>query len=77
MENLNEQEQLKAVRRNGLVIRDIKNPSEQVQLAAIERNSGAIEYIKNPTGRVIKEYLKRVLDRRLSGGYHGQFNESN
>jgi hypothetical protein len=44
-----EEQQLEAVKRDGYLIRHIKNPSEAVQLAAIAENDWAIQFIMNPS----------------------------
>jgi hypothetical protein len=49
---ITEQEQLKAVSRNGLSIRYINNPSEKVQLAAVAQDAHAIMHINNPSEKV-------------------------
>ena len=54
-----EQEQLKAVRKNGFAIQLIKNPSETVQLEAVKQKGSAIKYIKNPSENVQLEAVKQ------------------
>jgi hypothetical protein len=50
--DLSEEEQIKAVANYPIIIKDIDNPSEKVQLYAIKRNPHNIQYIKNPTEKV-------------------------
>ncbi len=47
-----EQEQYKAVKYNGFVIKTIKNPSEALQILAVRDEYDAIKYIKNPSEKV-------------------------
>ena len=42
------EEQLEAVKENGLSIEYIKNPSLEVQLEAYKQNPASVEYIDNP-----------------------------
>jgi len=58
-DNPSEQEQLKAVSRQGISIQNFKNPSEQVQLAALKQDIDAIQYITNPSEAVQLEAVKQ------------------
>ena len=61
-ENLNElseEIQLKAVRKDGYSIRYIDNPSEELKLEAVKQNGYAIEYIDNPSFEMKLEAVKQ------------------
>ena len=47
-----EKSRLKKVTKNGLAIKNIKDPSEDVKLAAVKQNGTAIQYIKNPSEKI-------------------------
>ena len=49
-----EEEQLKAVKLDGEVIKLIYNPSEEVQLAAVKQAGYSIQYINNLSEKVIR-----------------------
>ncbi len=53
-----EENQLAAVKQDGLAIRFIYNPSEMVQLAAVKENGLAIQFIHNPSEQVHLEAVK-------------------
>ena len=59
LNNMSEQEQLEAVREDGLLIQYIDNPSEKVQIEAVSRNGLAIRYIDNPSEKVQLEAVSR------------------
>ena len=50
--NMSDEEQLAAVKRDGWAIRFIKNPSIEVQLAAVKQYVYAIQWIENPSPAV-------------------------
>ena len=58
LNNMSEQEQLEAVRREGTDIQYINNPSEKVQLEAVRENGYSIKYIDNPSERVQLEAVR-------------------
>ena len=58
LNNMSEQEQLEAVREDGLLIQYIDNPSEKVQIEAVSRNGLAIQYINNPSEEVQIEAVR-------------------
>ena len=53
-----EEEQLKAIKKDGNEIAYIHNPSEKVQLEAVKRNCRSIQYINNPSEEAQLEAVK-------------------
>ncbi len=49
---LSEEDQIKAVKRYPSAIYDIKNPSEDVQLTAVNLQVGVFQYLKNPSEKI-------------------------
>ena len=59
LNEMKEEIQLKAVRRDGSYIQYIDNPSEQVQLEAVRQNGNVIKYIDNPSEEVQLEGIRQ------------------
>lgn len=53
LNELNEQQLIKLVRKSPKAICKIKSPSEKVQLAAFKKDKSCIKYIKNPCDKLL------------------------
>lgn len=59
IDHLTKAEQLKMVKKDGFLIRNILNPFEEVQLEAVKEDGFSIAFIDNPSRAVKIEALKQ------------------
>lgn len=62
--DLNENKQLRLIKKNYIHIRNISNPTKKIQLEAIKQDFNAIIHIENPTKKAIVLATRGIIEHQ-------------